>query len=351
MLNAALRDLQWRRRRFTIAVAGTSLVFSLTLLMAGVSAGFGAEASGTVRDLGADVWVVRTGAAGPFLGSAAMAQTEAELIAAQPGVELATPTAFNRKSVRGDDGSETDVNLFGAVPDGVGFPEPDSGRRPSAPGEAVISTRLGGYDLGDTVTIAGHPLTVVGKIRSSTALGGAPNVFLSLADAQAVGFAGLPVATAIAVRGEPTSLPDGYVAVDNDVAKADLLRAIAKAKSSITLISVLLWLVAASIIGLVVYLSALERQRDFAVFKATGVATPAILGGLALQAAIMAISAAVIGSVIASLLGPRFPMIVSIERGDHLLLPLLAVTVGLVASIAGIRRVITVDPALAFGGP
>jgi putative ABC transport system permease protein len=33
------------------------------------------------------------------------------------------------------------------------------------------------------------------------------------------------------------------------------------------------------------------------------------------------------------------------------LLPVIAVVIGLLASVAGLRRAITVDPALAFGGP
>jgi hypothetical protein len=35
MWRLGLRDLQWRRRRFTVAVAATVLVFAMTLLFAG----------------------------------------------------------------------------------------------------------------------------------------------------------------------------------------------------------------------------------------------------------------------------------------------------------------------------
>jgi putative ABC transport system permease protein len=43
-------------------------------------------------------------------------------------------------------------------------------------------------------------------------------------------------------------------------------------------------------------------------------------------------------------------MQVSITRDAMLFLPVLAVVVGLVASVSGLRRVAAVDPALAFGG-
>ncbi|MEA3055669.1 MAG: putative transport system permease protein, partial [Actinomycetota bacterium] len=54
MLLAALHDLRWRRRRFVIAILGTSLVFGMTLLMSGVAHGFSAETRSTVRGMGAD---------------------------------------------------------------------------------------------------------------------------------------------------------------------------------------------------------------------------------------------------------------------------------------------------------
>lgn len=43
MVRAALRDLQWRKLRFGIAVGGTALVFAVSLLLAGVSACSGAR--------------------------------------------------------------------------------------------------------------------------------------------------------------------------------------------------------------------------------------------------------------------------------------------------------------------
>jgi putative ABC transport system permease protein len=351
MLLAALHDLRWRRRRFIVAVLGTSLVFGLTLLMSGVAHGFSAETTATVRDMHADAWVVRHGAAGPFLSAAPMAQSEADAIAALPGVRAAAATLYTRKSVRPPSGVETDVNVFGSTSSTLGMPAPDEGRSPAAADEVLISSHLPGYHVGDVLALAGARLHVVGIVHGSTALAGTPNVFLTIAGVQQIGFGGQPVASAVAIVGHPTSVPRQYVALDSAAARSDLLRAIAKAKTTITLVSVLLWIVAASIIGAVVYLSALERQRDFAVFKATGVATRSILAGLVLQTALLSLVAAAMGSVVGTALAPLFPMIVSIQLRAHLLLPVLALVIGGVASIAGLRRVIATDPALAFGGP
>ncbi|HEY2448928.1 MAG TPA: glutamine ABC transporter permease, partial [Mycobacterium sp.] len=40
MLITALRDLQWRRRRFVIAIIGTGVVFAMTLVLTGLANGF-----------------------------------------------------------------------------------------------------------------------------------------------------------------------------------------------------------------------------------------------------------------------------------------------------------------------
>ena len=69
----------------------------------------------------------------------------------------------------------------------------------------------------------------------------------------------------------------------------------------------LLWIVAAVIIGSVVYLSALERQRDFAVLKAIGMSNRTLLASLALQAVLVALGAVALAAIIADLPRARVP--------------------------------------------
>jgi putative ABC transport system permease protein len=129
------------------------------------------------------------------------------------------------------------------------------------------------------------------------------------------------------------------------------MRPLRVAVDAITIVAVLLWILAALIVGSVVYLSALERLRDFAVFKAIGVSTRSILTGLALQAVVLALLAAVVGVILSQLLAPLFPMNVVVPMRAYISLPVIAIAIGLLASAAGLRRAVAVDPALAFGGP
>jgi len=188
-------------------------------------------------------------------------------------------------------------------------------------------------------------------VPNSTALAKTPNLFLTTEGLQQLAYNGQPMVTSIGIVGTPQQLPDSYQILDRAAGVNDLLRPEKVAASAITFVAVLLWIIAVLIVGSVVYLSALERMRDFAVFKAIGVPTRSVLAGLALQAIIVALLAAVVGVALAQLLAPLFPMIVVVPMHAYVVLPAIAVAIGLLASIAGLRRAVAVDPALAFGGP
>lgn len=349
MLIAALRDMQWRRRRFAIAVLSTAIIFGMTLVLTGLANGFQTEAARTVDSLGVDQFVVKAGASGPFVGATPFAPVELRRIAAAPGVQAAAPLAYAGGTATLD-GSTRNVDIFGAPERGPGMPAVSEGRAPTEPGEVLVSTTLG-RSVGDEVEIASQTLRIVGLVENSTALANLPNVFLTTEGAQQLVYGGEQLVASIGVHGSLNQVPNGYRAVDRQGAIEDLLRPLQVAVNSITIVAVLLWIVAALIVGSVIYLSALERLRDFAVFKAIGIPTRSVMAGLALQAVIVALLAALVGAGLSLLLGPLFPMQVIVPTEAFVALPVIAVVIGLIASAAGLRRAVSVDPALAFGGP
>ncbi len=349
MLMAALRDMQWRRRRFVIAILSTSIIFAMTLVLTGLANGFQVEAEKTVDSLGVDVFVVKAGASGPFVGATPFTPVELRRIAATPGVEAAAPLAYAGGTATLD-GSTRNVDIFGAPERGPGMPAVTEGRAPSNPTEVAVSSTLG-RGVGEEVEIASRTLRIVGVVENSTALANLPNVFLTTEGAQQLVYGGEPLVASIGVRGTLDAIPSGYRALDRDGAVEDLLRPLKVAVNSISIVAILLWVVAALVVGSVIYLSALERLRDFAVFKAIGVSTRSIAGGLAMQAVIVALLAALVGAGLSMLLGPMFPMQVIVPGAAFVALPVIAVVIGLIASATGLHRAVSVDPALAFGGP
>src|SRR5207244_1443426 len=119
---------------------------------------------------------------------------------------------------------------------------------------------------------------------------------------------------------------------------------------TVSFINILLWIVAAGIVASIVYLNALERTRDFAVLKATGSSNASIVAGLAFQATLLTLLAAVLAVVVAFVLKPGFPFPVTLSAGSVLKIVVVAIVVGLVASLVGVRRAVTTDPAIAIGG-
>lgn len=347
MLLIALRDLQFRLRRFVISVVAVALVLALTLLLSGVAASFDAEVDRTLDQLGAGAWVVDEAATGPLLGAVPLLDDAVAQVAALDGVERAGPLGLYSTTIT-EGGGPQPLNVFGVGPGAIGSPTPDEGASLAASGQAVVDAQLG-RDVGETIEIGGRTFDVVGRFDDSTVLGGTPNAFVSIDDLQDLAYAGAPVILSIAIDGDPGELPGGLALQRGSDAHADLVRPVEPAKETITLITILLWLVTGCIIGSVIYLSALERVRDFAVFKAIGVSTRWIFSGLLLQAVLLSVVSSLLAIVTAWLLAPTMSIPVVLPMSALVIVPVTAVVVSMVASLAGVRRAVQVDPALAFG--
>jgi putative ABC transport system permease protein len=355
MLKAALRDLQWRRKRFVITIIGTALVFAMSLLMSGLSDSFAAEANRTLHQQGAEWWVTRADAAGAFSPGSLMTATDiATLTDPSLGFAAAAPVLYGTSTAEtspGEKGNKViDVTVFGVLSRQLGAPGPVvEGTDELHEGEVVVPRSMG-KRVGDSLRIGGTDMTVVGVVEKASLLGGTPTVSMLLSDSQRLLLGGQPFASMVLVRGT-ASLPSAFRAWNRAEAKADLLRPLENPRRSIDFVKVLLWIVAGLIVASVVYLTVLERTRDIAVFKATGVTNGAIGAGICLQAVIISVAASLLGIAFSQLLTPLFPMEVEIGGNSMVALPVLAVAVGMVAGLIGVSRTARVTPATAFGGP
>jgi putative ABC transport system permease protein len=343
-----VRDLQYRRRRFLIAVIATSVVFSMTVLMSGLSNGLDEETDRIVASFAADSWVVADGASGPFTANKFLSEDDVARVRDAEGVRAAAPMLVARATIGGHS-SLKDVNLLGYEPGGIGAPDITEGRAARGAGEVVVDSQLD-VGVGDTVEVSGRRERVVGATDDLRYNFGVNTVFMPMAAAQDLAFSGQPLASAVVVQGRPEGELDGLrVLTDAQVAN-DLRRPAKSGKSTIDIVSYLLWIVAAGIIASIVYLTALERTRDYAVLKATGTSNATLFGALLLQSVVLSLAAALVAVALAALLAPLFPFRMAIDASSYVLLAVLAVVVGTLASLAGLRRAVGVDPALAFGG-
>jgi putative ABC transport system permease protein len=347
MVLISVRDLLWRRRRVLVAVVVTGMVFGISLLMAGTEYTLFEDGRRIVRSFEADAWIVADGASGPFTATTPLPADIADDIGDDTGVDLAAPVVILHSSVEGD--PPRDVNVIGYEPGAFVAATVSTGRDLQGRGEAVADVALD-LAVGDTIVVGGVVLDVVGLAEQVTWYFGTPTVFVAAADAQAMAFRGEPLAMTIATRGTPQALPSGVRVMDDAAVIADLERPLASSTETIRLLNGLLWVVAAGVIGSMIYLSAIERTRDLAVFKATGATNAGLLGGLLFQAFVLCTLAGAVGVVIAWALVPVFPFTVEIPAPVYLRLVVLVVAVALVASIGGMRRTARIEPARAFAG-
>jgi putative ABC transport system permease protein len=347
VLTVTARDLQYRHRRFLIGVLITALVFGVAFIFDGVKNAVRNESTRIVDVFGADAWVVTADSPGSFLSTEVIPASVSREVANSPGVEKAAPVIVSRTTLPLD--PDIDVNLVGYEPDGLGNPPLTEGREVRRPGEVVVGSGID-LDVGDRLELAGVELRVVGRADGLRFLFGTPTVFVSLPDAQTMQFGGQPLATAVPVVGKPESLPAGLVVRSGPEAVRDLRRGIKSGIETIDFVSLLMWLTTVGIIGSVIYLAALERTRDFAVLGAVGVPRRHVVGGLVLEALFLAVLSAVVALPISYLvsLGLVFPA--EIGASEVLRLFLVAVVVGLLASLAAVRKALAADPALAFRG-
>jgi putative ABC transport system permease protein len=337
------RDLTHRATRFVVVILATAMVFTLLFLMTGLVEQFNQEPFLAVDAFGDENWVVPAGVSGPVTATSTLDPQIAADLAAE-GLEpvLVARGTLTVDGVQSESvviGQSPDSGISPTLADGVGLSE----------GPVVIVDESTGAAVGDVVLLSDAEYRVVGVSTDSTLLAGQAMVFMNLADARDTLFGGAPVTSAM--LGTPDTLPAGTQSLTSDEVAADALGPLESAISSIDLIRVLLWAVAAIIIGAVVYLSALERSRDFAVMRAVGAPVSKLGGSLALQALLIAIVAVAVAAVLQYLVVPVFPLKVRVPIRSLWQLPLLAAVVALVAAAGGMRRVRKTDPAQAFAGP
>jgi putative ABC transport system permease protein len=339
-----LRDLAHRRVRFAVVTVLGAVVFALLFVMTGLVEQFHREPHDTTDAIGAGTWVLSEGVSGPFTASSSLPSSMLEELSAT----RVAPVVAARSSLVHDGASE-EIVLIGHRPGELGTPPLQDGRDVAGPGEVVLDDSMG-IGTGQRVLVAGAEFEVVGTSSDTTILAGIPLVFASLDDAQRLIFRSTDVVSGYLVDGELAALPSGAIELSAAEVADDTLQPLDGAIASVDLVRALLWVVAAIIIGAVVYLSALERARDFAVLKAIGASTRTLTFSLALQAVLTALVSVAVAAGLQLLVAPAFPLKVRVPASAFWQLPLLAIVVALVAGAAGMRRVARSDPAMAFSG-
>ncbi|MFI8949893.1 ABC transporter permease [Streptomyces sp. NPDC053750] len=356
----ALRDLTFAKGRFALMGSVVVLITLLVGLLSGLTAGLARENVSAVTSLPADRIAFAAPSGGQDLSYANSTVTEAQWRqwAKAPGVRAAEPLGITTTRATAGDRS-TGVSVFGVAP----------GSR-LAPGDARIDDRTAsmppaaagelGVRAGDTVTLAGRPLTVAVTDRDLS-FSHTPVVWTSLRTWQALAppTAGTdgPAATVIALdtsSGADLAATDRAAGTETVTRDASLsaIGSYTSENGSLQLMRGFLFAISALVVGAFFTVWTIQRSGDIAVLKALGATTAGLLrdalgqavvllagGTLVGTAAAAAIGAAVSGSAVPFVLTPATvlaPAAVMVLLG------------GLGAGLA-VRRITSVDPLTALG--
>jgi putative ABC transport system permease protein len=349
MLAVTFADLRFRARQFLIAIVGVGLVLGLALALSGMADGFRSEVAGFVDSFDASSWVMSNSAHGRVTSFAAFPEATEASMGHEPGVRRTAPLLFVPEQVVrvGSSAALQQVNVAGVVPGSLGDPVATIGHGLTGGDQVVADTRLGA-PVGTIVTVGGHPYTVVGTVDGLTMNGGLPMLYMPLGAAQRAVTGGRALVTAILTSGTPGHVAAGLVVLSPSTVVTDTVDQLQTAISSIDNTRSLMWLVSAAIVASMLYVAALERKRDFAVLKALGCSTSALFMSLVVEAVVVTLLAALLAEVLASLLTHMFAQPVDITFDARAALPLVALVVGVLASLTALRRVTSADPATAF---
>ncbi len=360
------------RRRALLAVLGVAASLMLVLLLQGIFAGAIERVTYYIRTSPADVFVSQEGVRTMHMSSSVLPPSVVEQLSGVPGVAWAAGIEFGSGSIGGPRGRQLSYVIGYDSISGHGGPERVTAGRDPGMGEVVVDEQAAdqlGVGLGDTMSVLGFPLRVVGlstggtSITNTTAFVDArqferlrgsapeadgqwpPSYVLVRADrgvsADALaeriegGFPGLTVQTR-----DQFAASEARVVTDMS---ADLLR----------LMSTVGLLIALAVVALGLMSSTLSRIRDFAVLKALGSSTARLVTTVASQVlwtvGLAAASATALASALSAVLPTVAPSVqINVTLESSVRTAVSALIIGLVAALWPLRRVASIDPATAF---
>jgi putative ABC transport system permease protein len=340
-------DFRVRLVRFVIIGFGMALVLAITLLLSAFSEGFKLRSERLLDVFGGDRYLIAEGSAGPMTSTTPLPGELVDLVESQGMTALPLVLTPNAVAV---DGAPAGVIVVGASGSEPGLTLTD-GRWFEQPGEAIVDAELVELSLGDDFILAGRPMTVVGTTEHVTWDIATAGLIIDQQEALDIFADGADIVTAVAFSGDQpiTGLPPGVVEVDRASAFDDVLSRTADAKRSIDSFKMTLWVLAVVIVAAVLYLAAIDRVRDFAVFKATGASNTDLVVGLSLQAVFVGLIAGVLSIGLAHVMKPVYPGLLSLPLSVAWTVVPVAVVISVVSSLFGVRRAINADPSQAFG--
>ncbi len=369
-----LKDMRYRRARVVLTALGITVLMSLILLLGGIMNGMRIQARQYVEATGANVWISAEGSGGAFIGFSLVVEEYMAWLNSSPGLvpDSASPLIFAqaRPTVRG---KSTKAIVVGYKLGKLGGPTrviegrlftpskfKDFRPEDQAPFEVVIDEKMG-LEIGEQISIGNEKLRVVGKAKSLMFVLDTPLLFMDVRIAQKVLLGNYPHVNMMIAK-TTGNQPASGLATDLDALETIEARTLKQTLGNIIeyyvdepmkavqFLRVMLWLAAGLLVGMITYVTMLEKTQEIGVLKAIGASNGYVMSLLLKQVALISVGGVLCGLVLAYLFAAAAPIFVAIHFAESLIVAGISLIVCCVSGYVAARKAITVDPMIAFRG-
>lgn len=369
-----LKDMRYRRARVILTALGITVLISLILLLGGIMNGMRIQARQYIESTGADVWISAEGSGGAFIGFSMVVEEYMAFLNSAQGLtpDSASPLVFAqaRPTVRG---KSTKAIVVGYKLGKLGGPKHAiEGRmftasnfedyRPEdpVPYEVVIDEKMG-LEIGEQITLGNEKVRVVGKAESRMFVLDTPLLFMDVRIAQKILFGNTPHVNMMIAKSGVSQQPlqvatglDGLETIEARTLKQTLDDIIAyyvdEPMKAVQFLRVMLWLAAGILVGMITYVTMLEKTQEIGVLKAVGASDYYVMGLLLKQVVLISAVGVLLGLILSYLFAVAAPIFVAINFVESIIVACISFIVCCGSGYLAARKAIEVDPMIAFRG-
>lgn len=381
MINLAQKEIAHTFGKFIVTAMGVGMLLGIVLIMMGVYRGMIIDAQVLLDDLDVDFWIVQENTLGPFAEASRVHEDLKNTISVIDGIDKSEGITFQNLQLPSKEGA---IRVFAVGFDPFGDINPINherlieGRDISKSHYEIVVTDKTGFKLHDKIHLGRDEYSVVGITHGTVSSGGDPLVYISLKDAQQLQFlysnARIRNDRARGVNGLNSHMVNAVIAIKKSGYDTDSIaqkirkwkhksvytkeeektiltkNLIKMASKQIGMFTVILVVVSTIIIALIIYTMTLEKMKEIAIMKLIGIPNSMIIKMIVQETLIMGVLAFISGNIFAHLIYAKFPKRVVLEMPDAWMLFIVVIFASILASLVGVKKVISANPSEAIGG-
>ncbi len=371
-----LKDMRYRQARVVLTAIGITVLISLILLLGGIMNGMRIQAQQYVKFTGADIWISAEGSGGAFIGFSLLIEENMAPLSSRKDFEEGTvsPLIFAQAQPKIRE-KNTKAIVVGYQLGKLGGPKnviKGEGRmfesskfadyRPEDPvlHEVVVDEKMG-LEIGEQITIGTETVKVVGKASSLMFVLDTPLLFMDIRVAQQVLLGNYPRVNMMIAKTNVHQKPEEVVANLNasmtieartvgQTLKDIIGYYVDEPMKAVQFLRVMLWLAAGLLVGMITYVTMLEKTQEIGVLKAIGASNGYVMALLLKQVAIISVVGVVSGFCLSFIFAAAAPIFVSIHLVESIIVAIISFIVCCGSGYLAARKAIMVDPMIAFRG-